>query len=492
MASIQQTTVVVVVLLCALATVHAVVPADEITSLPGWSGALPSKQYSGYFAVGENKDRFMHYWFCESQGDPSTDPVVMWMNGGPGASSLMGFFTENGPFSLSNLSLNASDPTGVPTLLYNPNSWNLVSSMLFIESPAGVGFSYCENESDCWFNDQKTASDNYETVAAFFAAYPEFKEREFYITGESYAGIYIPTLVQQIEQHPDAGINLKGFAIGDGCIGDEVGSCSNLGIGILADFFAGQAFYSASLHDKVEQECVWAEPSTECQALVKQMNAEIGQYYVYNVYDTCGNDNMMALLDQYPEHPTKGGWVAREFNPAYYNTKRHDWEAVARDTQPTKAEASVYPMGGLNDYPCGGSTVMAQYLNFKSVQDAIHVKTDVPHFKFNYTSTVKNLLPDYPGFISKYRVLIYSGNVDACIPWVGTENWTTGLGMPVKEGWRPWNYESKHGTLVGGYVTLYDNDFAFLTVKGSGHMVPTYKPVPALTFIKNFLAGKPY
>lgn len=60
--------------------------------------------------------------------------------------------------------------------------------MLFLESPSGVGFSYCEHEEDCWFTDEKTASDNYDAIAAFFAAYPEFATQDFYITGESYAG----------------------------------------------------------------------------------------------------------------------------------------------------------------------------------------------------------------------------------------------------------------------------------------------------------------
>lgn len=172
----------------------------------------------------------------------------MWLNGGPGASSLIGFFTENGPFSLNDDSINANGT--VPTLFRNPYGWSSAASMLYIESPAGVGFSYCEKEEDCWFDDTKTAQDNYDFVAAFFDAYSEYKARDFYITGESCesffahpavcrplaqptayassivhtqtdAGIYIPTLVQQIDAHPEAGINLKGFAIGDGCIGTK-------------------------------------------------------------------------------------------------------------------------------------------------------------------------------------------------------------------------------------------------------------------------------
>lgn len=265
---------------------------------------------------------------------------------------------------------------------------------------------------------------------------------------------------------------------------------------ITAEFFAGQAFYSAELHDLVMQQCDWSQPSTLCKQLVQQMNDEIGSYYVYNVYDTCGNDQL-TLLDYYPEHPD-GGWVAREFNPNWYNGKRADFAATAafrRRNPELAARDPVSPMGALNDYPCGGSTVMTEYLALKEVQEAIHVKTDVPHFPFNYTQSEKNLLPAYPGFIEKYRVLIYSGasrsgfvcaavanrsltlhsplranhlagNVDACIPWPGTERWTTGLGMKKVDAWRPWNYTGHHGVLVGGYVTLYEDDFAFLTVKG--------------------------
>lgn len=109
--------------------------------------------------------------------------TVMWLNGGPGASSLIGFFTENGPFSLNDDSINANGT--VPTLFRNPYGWSSAASMLYIESPAGVGFSYCEKAEDCWFDDTKTAQDNYDFVAAFFDAYSEYKARDFYITGES-------------------------------------------------------------------------------------------------------------------------------------------------------------------------------------------------------------------------------------------------------------------------------------------------------------------
>ena len=85
-----------------------------------------------------------------------------------------------------------------------------------------------------------------------------------------------------------------------------------------------------------------------------------------------------------------------------------------------------------------------------------------------------------------------SGNVDACVPYPGTEEWTRGLGLAVEDGWRPWNFVDTHGTMVGGYVTTYEKGFAFLIVKGSGHMVPEYQPRAALTMFKKFLAGNGY
>ena len=80
--------------------VGAPASADEVKSLPGWDGPLPSKHYSGYLDVGlktgAKKDIHIHYWLSESERSPATDPVVFWMNGGPGGSSLIGGLTENG------------------------------------------------------------------------------------------------------------------------------------------------------------------------------------------------------------------------------------------------------------------------------------------------------------------------------------------------------------------------------------------------------------
>uniref|UniRef100_A0A0K6SB77 Uncharacterized protein n=1 Tax=Chromera velia CCMP2878 TaxID=1169474 RepID=A0A0K6SB77_9ALVE len=103
----------------------------EITSLPDFEGTLPFKMYSGYITVDETTSRKLFYWYTESENDPSSDPLVLWFTGGPGCSGLSALLNENGPV--------------VPTaesLKTNPYSWNKIANVLWLEQPAGVGFSY--------------------------------------------------------------------------------------------------------------------------------------------------------------------------------------------------------------------------------------------------------------------------------------------------------------------------------------------------------------
>lgn len=86
--------------------------------------------YSGYLNISVNKS--FHYIFFESNTTKNlTDPVILWLNGGPGCSSLLGAFQENGPFIFN------TNQFGLQNTV-NPYSWNNFSNVLYIESPAGV------------------------------------------------------------------------------------------------------------------------------------------------------------------------------------------------------------------------------------------------------------------------------------------------------------------------------------------------------------------
>ncbi len=88
--------------------------------------------------------KFAHYWFVTSQNNPATDPVVLWLNGGPGCSSMDGLFIEQGP-----LLFDGTYTNGIPNLQANPQSWNRVANMLYIEAPVGVGFSFSTIQNNC-------------------------------------------------------------------------------------------------------------------------------------------------------------------------------------------------------------------------------------------------------------------------------------------------------------------------------------------------------
>ena len=198
----------------------------------GFTGPLPSTHYSGLLPVGKLSGvaGHLHYWFIESTSTtPTTDPVVLWLNGGPGSSSLIGLLTENGQLITSDESLE-NKINGIPQLFVNPTAWSTMANMIYLESPKGVGFSYCDNvktSKECVNSDESTAQDAYEFLVNFFTAYPEYKNNKFYITGESYAGNYIPMMIDQLDKDVlNAQIHVVGAAIGNGCTGNTVGTCA--------------------------------------------------------------------------------------------------------------------------------------------------------------------------------------------------------------------------------------------------------------------------
>ena len=175
-------------ILCAsITTVYGAISDHQFGSLPDNNGGaahvMASDSYSGYLNVTETKR--LHYIFVESESNPANDPVVIWFNGGPGCSSMLGFLQENGPWVIEDNST---------TIIKNPHSWTEQANMLWIESPAGVGYSYGGEKGDLKHHDMSQSSDAFAALEQFYGIYPQFLSNELFISGESYAGIYIPYL----------------------------------------------------------------------------------------------------------------------------------------------------------------------------------------------------------------------------------------------------------------------------------------------------------
>ncbi|KAF7248921.1 hypothetical protein EG68_09277 [Paragonimus skrjabini miyazakii] len=175
---------------------------DRIVSLPKLTIEPSFRQYSG-FLEGATPNVQLHYWLVEAVGNHSEAPLFLWLNGGPGCSSLFGHLYENGPFIVK---------TG-PKLVPNPYSWNLLGNMLYLESPAGVGFSYAK-DGNTSASDDTTSLHNYHALLHFLKKFPAYKNRAFYITGESYAGVYVPTLALRL-LNDGTDLDLRGLFVGN-------------------------------------------------------------------------------------------------------------------------------------------------------------------------------------------------------------------------------------------------------------------------------------
>lgn len=200
-------------LVAAAAALAAGEAYGPIASLPGYT--MKQKMWSGYITVNETAGRALFFWFVESANDPVNDPLVYWTNGGPGCSGIGGgLFSEQGPFR--------PDPAGSGGLIDNPWAWSNSANMIFIEQPAGVGFSYSNTTSDYTVGDARAAADVYAFLQGFLAQ-PDFShlaDNDLYISGESYGGHYVPTTTayiinQNLNNAAQPKLNLKGFLVGN-------------------------------------------------------------------------------------------------------------------------------------------------------------------------------------------------------------------------------------------------------------------------------------
>ncbi|KAI3705193.1 hypothetical protein L1987_75427 [Smallanthus sonchifolius] len=222
---------------------------DRIEQLPGQPSNVGFSQYSGYVTVNQQSGRALFYWLTESPSnrDPKSRPLLLWLNGGPGCSSLAyGAAEEIGPLHIN------SDGK---TLFINPYSWNKLANLLFLESPAGVGYSYSNTTSDLYtVGDARTAEDSYVFLVNWFERFPQYMHRDFYIAGESYAGHYVPQLSQLIYERnkgvKNPVINFKGFMVGNAVTDDY-----NDYVGTF-EYWWAHGLISGSTYKSLQKECV--------------------------------------------------------------------------------------------------------------------------------------------------------------------------------------------------------------------------------------------
>ncbi|KAH7365080.1 hypothetical protein KP509_18G008000 [Ceratopteris richardii] len=426
--------------------------SDEVTGLLG-QPQVSFKHYAGYVTVSESHGRALFYWFFESsQKNYSQMPLVLWLNGGPGCSSVgNGALGEMGPFFTND------SGTG---LTLNKHAWNRAANIIFLESPYGTGFSYSNTSSDYeQLNDEPVAEDAHAFLIGWFRKFPEYAKNDFYLVGESYAGHYIPTLARVIvrENRASTGfqINFKGFAIGNpwtDAYSDNLGT---------TEFYFSHSLISEETYNTIRSNCDFknslpvdaGSTNATCNSAVSEADMDMSKIDIYNIYGPACNSNNSIVL--------KRGLYEMSLLVGAYN-------------------------------PCLDS--VTPYLNLPSVQAALHISSprswvgcsSVVFRNYSKSDMVNSMIPVYQELLKEnLRIWIYSGDTDGVVSTLGTRRWIKELNLTVQTPWYAWDYNNQ----VGGWTQEYDG-LTFVTVRGAGHLVPFVQPGPAFALFGTFLAGQ--
>ncbi|CAO3648403.1 unnamed protein product [Mucor hiemalis] len=395
-------------------------------------------QYSGYIDKHDTDDHFFFYFF-ESRTDPKNDPTVLWLNGGPGCSSMLGLWMELGPCQVNSF--------GNDTIR-NPYSWNTAANLIFLDQPVNVGYSYGKTKVKSTL---ESGRDVYAFLQLFFSEYSEYANNSFHISGESYAGHYLPAISSEIIRHNKAipetrsvddpiKINFQSVLIGNG----------------------------------------WTEPLTQFREYETFGCGNYSQFHPIFDKETCDSMSGKAsrcekLTDACYKFPSKiTCFPADVYCERLYN--------------------EPFDKTGLNPYDirrkCEGDNCYAimeaidKYANSEEVRKNLGVDEKAG----NYTGCSDSVgyrfgldgdnSKDVSGLVVEtleagVRVLLYVGDMDYICNWVGNLKWSLKMEWSGKEGYNNAPEQKWFSDLTGehaGSVKTYGN-LTFLKIFDAGHMV---------------------
>lgn len=413
---------------------------------PGKLGVDDTKQLSGYLDIGSEEEKHLFFWFFEARNDPKNAPVVLWLNGGPGCSSLTGLFFELGPSTIG--------PDLKP--IRNEHAWNKNANVIYLDQPVGTGYSYNEGEEDV--TDTVTAGqDTYAFLELFFQQFPEYLGRDFHIAGESYAGHYIPVFGKEILSHEDRSFNLTSLLVGNG-LTDPLRQYDG-----YEKMACGDGGYPAVLDEEECEDMINAQP--RCNQLIESCYA------------------------------SESAWVCVPASIYCNNVMMGPYQRTGRNVYDISQNCS-----GDNGLCYPELDLIEQYLNLDHVKEALGTEETEEYHGCNFDLNGAFLFhgdwmkPYYTAVADLLEAglpqLYYSGDLDFICNWVGNEHWTHELPWSGHEKFAekpltPW--VSSNGTEVGQKRNY--KHYTFLRVYGAGHMVPHDQPESSLELLERWIGG---
>ncbi|XP_057589940.1 probable serine carboxypeptidase CPVL isoform X2 [Hippopotamus amphibius kiboko] len=386
-----------------------------VAPFPGWN--LTS--YSGYITVNKTHNSNLFFWFFPAQIEPWNAPVVLWLQGGPGGSSMFGLFVEHGPYIVTrNMTVRARD-----------YPWTTTFSMLYIDNPVGTGFSFTDHLQGYAVDENDVARDLYSALFQFFQLFSDYKDNDFYATGESYAGKYVPAIAHYIHVlNPGMAmkINLKGIALGDAYSDPES----------IIGGYAPFLFQIGLLDEK--QRKYFQKQCDECVRYIQEKKWSLA----FENVTGCSN---------------------------YYNF-----------LQCKEPEDQSY-YGNFVSLP---QVRHAIHVGNKTFNDGTIVE------KYLQEDTVKSVKPWLTEIMDNYRVLIYNGQLDIIVAAPLTERTLMSIDWKGSHAYRKaerkvWKV-LKSDPEVAGYVRQVHN-FSQVIVRGGGHILPYDQPLRSFDMINRFI-----
>lgn len=395
--------------------------------------------HAGYYQIQHSHDARMFYFFFESR-NRKEDPVVIWLTGGPGCSSELALFYENGPFKIAN---NLS-------LVWNEYGWDQAANLIFVDQPIGTGFSYSTDRRDIRRDESGVSNDLYDFLQAFFTEHPDFAKNDFYITGESYAGHYIPAFAARVHSGNKAKkgihINLKGFAIGNGLTYPAVQYKA------YPDYALEMGLIKKSSYNVINKMVPL------CETAVK----------------LCGTKGTVSCMTSYLLCNTIFASIRLLTGDTnYYDIRK-------------KCEGRL----------CYDFSNMEKFLNQESVKTAL----GVGNIDFQSCSTtvyqallvdwMRNLEVGIPALLEDgIQLFVYAGEYDLICNWLGNSRWVHAMEWNGQQDFVtlpeiPFEVDGSEAGILKSYGPL-----SFLKVHDAGHMVPMDQPKAALEMLRRWTQG---
>lgn len=404
--------------------------------------AIPGdiESYSGYLTVDEQFNSNLFFWYFPAKADAQQDaPVVLWLQGGPGASSMYGLFTENGPFSVD------------AKMKIHPRkySWHLNHHLIYIDNPVGTGFSFTDHDEGYCTDEKKVGTNLHEALVQFFQLFPNLQSRKFFVTGESYGGKYVPAVSHAIHRNNDNAkvkINLAGLAIGNGL-------CDPFHQLVYGDYLYQLGLIDSNGRDQFH---AYEKKGRDC-ITKKDFNC------AFEAFDALING------DQFPSGSLFKNVSGFETYFNYLHTK-----------------------GDPSD------EFMVKFLTLPETRRAIHVGNNSFHDLDSENKVEEHLkqdvmnsvVPYLEELLTSYRVAIYNGQLDIIVAYPLTMNYVKTLNFPGRDQYKKapryiWKVDGE----VAGYAKEAGN-LVEVMVRNAGHMVPKDQPKWALDLIMRLTHGK--